>query len=329
MKIAVFSAHPFEFPFLEAYKAHHILNLIEEELDEHNAHLAKDSDAVMLFTSDKANAAVLELLAAQGVKAIALRSAGYDHIDLAKAAQLGIQVANVPSYSPYAVAEHAVAMLMALNRKLIPATDLFRQQDFRLDGLTGFDVHTKTVGVIGLGNIGKVFSKIMNGFGCQVICHEIAPDTTLEKELNLRFVSLEELCQTADIISIHCPLSPATHHLFDERLFNLMKKNVFIINTARGPIINTVDLIAALENGKIGAAGLDVYEFEKGLFFNDHRNKEIKDPLFAKLRQFKNVLITSHQGFLTETALQNISETALQNLTCFEKNMPCENTLLA
>jgi D-lactate dehydrogenase len=328
MKIAVYSAYPFELAFLEAYKAHHILTLIEEELDEHNAHLAKDCDAVMLFTSDKANAAVLELLGSQGIKAIALLSTGYDHVDLAKAAQLGIRIANVPSYSPYAVAEHAVAMLMALNRKLIPATDLIRQQDFRLDGLTGFDLHTKTVGVVGLGNIGKVFSKIMNGFGCQVICHDIAPDYVLEKELNLRFVSLEELCQTADIISIHCPLSPATHHLFNERLFNLMKKNMFIINTARGAIINTVDLISALESGIVGAAGIDVYEFEKGLFFNDHRNIEIKDLLFVQLSHFKNVLITSHQGFLTEIALQNISEMAFHNLACFEKNIPCENALL-
>lgn len=328
MNITVYSAHPFEMPYLSgALGTEHKVLVTEEELNEASVHLAKSSSALVLFTSDKANGAILKTLAAYGVKYIALRSAGFDHVDLEMAKSLGIKVANVPAYSPYSVAEHAVTLLMALNRHLMQSRELIKSNDFRLDGLTGFDVHGKTVGIVGFGKIGRAFAGIMNGFGCKLLCYDPNPDDQSGKELNLQFVTFNELCSKADIISIHCPLNASTKHLFNTAAFSRMKKGVFLINTARGPVIKTEDLLIALDKGWIGAVGLDVYEFEKGLFFRDHRNEPLHDPLFEKLRAYGNVLITGHQAFLTETALKNIAETTAYNLNCFEKGLACTNEL--
>jgi D-lactate dehydrogenase len=329
MKVAVYSTHRFDKPYLLRAAGKHELIFINEELNESNTHLAQSCEAVALFTSDNASAEVLEKLSGLNIKYIALRSVGYDHVDLHKAEELGLKVANVPAYSPYAVAEHAVTLLMALNRKLRLSQELIRKQDFRLDDLTGFELHGKTAGVVGIGKIGEAFARIMHGFGCRILCFDPYPKHDLEKELNIQFVTFPELCIGADIISIHCPLNKETKHLFNRHAFNLMKKGVFLINTARGPVINTSDLIDALSNGTIGAAGLDVYEFEKGLFFRDHRNDTLRDAMFNKLMAFPNVLITGHQAFLTETALKNIAETTVQNLNCYEAGIKCSNELHA
>lgn len=326
MKTTIFSTHPFERAYLSGSLSQHALTFTEKELSESTLSAAEGSEAVALFTSDKANGPVLEKLAAYGIKYIALRSVGFDHVDLFKAKELNMKVANVPAYSPYSVAEHAVTLLMALNRKLMRSQELMRANDFRLDGLTGFDVHGKTAGIIGMGKIGECFARIMNGFGCRLLCYDPYADRKLEKELNVRFTELDELLKHADIISVHCPLNDSTKHLLNERAFSIMKKGVFIINTARGPVIKTTDAIAALRSGVIGGLGIDVYEFEKGLFFHDHRQDKI-DELFEELRHFKNVLVTGHQAFLTETALQNIADTTAYNLDCFEKGIPCKNEL--
>lgn len=328
MKIAVYSAHLFEMPYLlSALEKGHELMITEKELNEKTVHLSKSASALTLFTSDKVNESILKQLATYGIKYISLRSVGFDHVDLKIAKELHIKVANVPAYSPYSVAEHAVTLLMALNRRLIQSRELIKLNDFRLNGLTGFDVHSKTVGIVGFGKIGQAFARIMNGFGCKLLCCDPSPDYELGKETNLQFVSFNELCGKSDIISIHCPLNTSTKYLFDTAAFSIMKKGAFLINTARGPIIKTEDLLLALDKGLIGAAGLDVYEFEKGLFFNDHRNEPINDPLFEKLRTYNNVLITGHQAFLTETALKNIADTTAYNLKCFEQGNACINEL--
>ncbi|MBI3518854.1 MAG: 2-hydroxyacid dehydrogenase, partial [Bacteroidetes bacterium] len=288
---------------------------------------AKSCQAVSLFTSDKADASVLQTLAGYGVKYIALRSVGFDHVDLKEAKRLQMQVANVPAYSPHSVAEHAVTLLMTLNRKILLSQELMRVNDFRLDGLTGFDVHEKKIGIVGIGKIGETFARIMNGFGCELLCYDPCPRHELEVQLNIRFVDLAYLCTHSDVISIHCPLNKTTTHLFNKELFSIMKKGVFVINTARGPIINTQDLMQALDAGIVGAAGLDVYEFEKGLFFHDHSSKKTDDQVFQKLRLYKNVLITGHQAFLTETALKNIAQTTAYNLNCFAKGALSINAL--
>lgn len=330
MKIAIFSSSDYELPFLKkACNNVHELVFINQSLNEDSVDEAKTCDAVMLFTSDNASAPVLEKLSEYGIKFIALRSVGYDHIDLKAAKTLQLKVANVPAYSPHSVAEHAVLLLMALNRKLLVGQALMKTNDFRLNGLTGFDIHGKTVGIVGLGKIGKVFAKIMNGFGCKLLCYDPQPDVSLEKDAGLKFVNFQELCKQSDIISIHCPLTKDTRYLFNKTVFQQLKKNVFIINTSRGPIIKTDDVLEALDNKTIGGLGLDVYEFEKGLFFQDHRNDELKDLNFEKLRNYKNVIITGHQAFLTENALSNIADTSFYNLSCFEKGITCENELRA
>ncbi|MEO6302717.1 MAG: 2-hydroxyacid dehydrogenase [Bacteroidia bacterium] len=328
MKIAVFSSHKFELPYLsDVLSKYHTLKITEQELNENSFNFAASCDAVSLFTSDKADSAILEKLAALGIKYIALRSVGFDHVDLKKAKELNIKVTNVPAYSPYAVAEHAVTLLMALNRKLLLSQKLIGLNDFRLDNLTGIDIHGKTVGIIGLGKIGEAFAQIMKGFGCELLCYDPHAKPDLKNELKIKFIPLEELCRKSDIISIHCPLNSDTKYLFNSSTFSLMKKGVFIINTARGSIIKTADVLLALESGLIGGLGLDVYEFEKGLFFHDHTKDGLCDKTLQKLRSYPNVLITAHQAFLTKTALQNIADTTLDNLNCLEKGTKCKNTL--
>lgn len=326
MKTLVYSIHGFDKPFLEKlgqYK--HELVFTEEPLNENTAHLANGFEAVALFTSDKASSKAIEQLHSFGVKFIALRSVGYDHVDLAKAKQLNIKVANVPAYSPYAIAEHSVALLMALNRKIILSQELMKINDFRLDKLVGFDLHNKTIGVVGTGKIGAAFVRIMHGFGCKIVAYDIEQDNELIEHFNVQYTSLEALCKISDVISINCPLNEATKYMFNKTTFSVMKRGVVFINTARGGIINTQDLLDAIDQGIVASAGLDVYEYEKPIFFYDHSNNQIEDKLFEKLRAHDNVLITGHQAFLTNEALQGIAKTTIDNLDQWTETGKSEN----
>jgi D-lactate dehydrogenase len=328
MKVLVYSARPYDRAALtEVSRGHHELVFTEKRLNIDSAAEAQGFEAVALFTADDASALVLQKLYDLGVRFIALRSAGHDHVDLAKAAQLGMHVANVPAYSPYAIAEHAVALLLAWNRKIVTSQLLMALQDFRLDHLTGFDIHGKTVGIIGTGNIGMAFMRIMTGFGSRILAYDPVPNEEAIRA-GISYVSLDELIQRSDVISIHCPLTPQTRNLFSKHQFTFMKQEAVIINTSRGAVINTVDLIEALEKKQIAGACLDVYEFEKGLFFSDHSRDILSDALFARLRSFKNVLITGHQAFLTKEALQGIAETTMLNLTNWAAGVASPNELV-
>lgn len=327
MKVIVYSVRPYDKPALElAAKGKHELIFTEKRLSEETVSLAEGCQAAAIFTSDDASAPVLDALHRLGVKFLLLRCVGYDHVDLRRAEALGIAVANVPEYSPYSVAEHAVAMLMAVNRKIVEGQRLMALQDFRIDTLKGFDVHGKTVGVIGTGKIGLAFARIMLGFGAEVIATDPQPAEEASS-LGIRYVPLETLLKNSRIISINCPLNEHTRYLLGKKEFEQMQPGAVVINTSRGPVINTADLIDALDSGKIGAACLDVYEYEKGLFFEDRRNDIIRDANFVRLRSLKNVLITGHQGFLTEDAINQIAGTTIDNLDCFQNNIPCVNQI--
>lgn len=327
MKVFIYSARPYDQPVLQSLAGNHELFFSEKRLSAETAHYADGCQAVSLFTSDDASASVLTRLHACGVRYVLLRSVGYDHVNLEKAALLGIRVANVPEYSPYSVAEHGVALLLAMNRKLLQGQHLMNIQDFRIDSLKGFDIHGKTAGVIGTGKIGMAFANIMLGFGAKVLATDpiVNPDAI---EAGVSYVSLEQLLRESDIVSIHCPLNPSTRHLMSSQHFNMMKKGAILINTSRGAIVNTTDLISALDRGQVGGACLDVYELEKGLFFEDHRNEIIHDANFSRLRSFPNVIITSHQGFLTSDAINEIANTTISNANCFEHNQLCPNELI-
>lgn len=328
MEVFVFSARAYDQPVLQAAAGNHKLLFTEKRLSLETTNYANGCDAVSLFTSDDASAPVLERLHAGGVRYISLRSVGFDHVDLGKAAALGMRVANVPAYSPNSVAEHAVAMLMAVNRKLMIGQQLMALQNFRIDSLMGFDIHGKTIGVIGTGKIGIAFSRIMLGFGANVLAYDLQ-ESKEASDIGLKYVTLEELLRNSDVISLSCPLTKSTKHLISTAQFNLMKPGAMLINTSRGGIINTNDLITALDSGRLGAACLDVYEFEKGLFFEDHSSDIIHDSIFARLRSFKNVLITSHQAFLTSDAVEQIVRTTIDNLNCWQGNLTCKNELSA
>lgn len=328
MKTLIYSIHGFDKPFLEtAANDKHELAFTKEPLNEHTADLAKGYEAVVLFTSDKGTAQALEKLAAHGIKYLALRSAGFDHVDLVKAKELGMKVAYVPSYSPYAIAEHTIALMLALNRKLILGQELMKQNNFCLDQLVGFDLHKKTIGIVGTGKIGGTFTRIMHGFGCKLLGYDIEQDHELIDDTNISYTSLEELCEQSDVISVNCPLNSNTKYMFNKQTFSIMKKGVMFINTARGGVVNTNDLIDALDNGIIASAGLDVYEYEKPIFFYDHTGKVLEDKLFEKLRSYPNVLITGHQAFLTNEALKGIASTTIANLDAWERNEISENEL--
>lgn len=328
MKVAIYSTHKFDKPYLEkAASDRHTLVFHEAKLTMETVHLAKGAKAVGLFTSDSANADVLESLFDLGVQYVCLRSVGYDHVDVGKAKSLGIKVANVPEYSPYSVAEHAVALLVAVTRKIVLGQRLMDIGDYRLDALKGFDLHGKTVGIIGTGKIGSAFAQIMNGFGCDLLAFDPIPDLALQLLINIRYVALQELFSHADIISIHCPLNFNTRHLIGKDAFASMKKGMTLINTARGAIIDTKALIEALDQGIIGFAGLDVYENEKMFFSEDVRYEKNKDNQFVLLRSYPNVLVTAHQAFLTHEALAGIADTTISNLNEWEGNGRCKNDL--
>jgi D-lactate dehydrogenase len=328
MRIAFFSTHDFEKDFLiHANQNQHELTFISARLDKTTVALATGYDVVSIFTSDDASATVLDLLYNAGVNYIALRCAGFNRVDLDAANALGIKVARVPAYSPYAIAEHAVALMMALNRNLITAHNRVREMNFSLNGLIGFDMNGKTVGIVGMGKIGMVLSKILQGFNCNVIAYDPYFDPSLTEKQGVIFNDFETLCKQADIISLHAPLTEETKHLICKETIAKMKPGVMLINTSRGGLVCTKDVVDALKSRQIGAFGMDVYEEEDGLFFEDHSDDILQDDIIARLMTFKNVLITSHQAFLTKTALENIAITTFENINSFELNLVNPNQL--
>ncbi len=330
MKVSVFGTKAYDQDYLirENRAFHHELIFLEAHLGPDTAALAQGSTAVCAFVNDRLNQACLEQLADIGVTVVALRCAGFNNVDLAAATQSGITVVRVPKYSPHGVAEHAVTLILSLNRKIYRAYNRVREGNFLLDGLLGFDLNTRTVGVVGTGNIGAVFCRIMQGFGCKILAYDPEPNSQCEN-MGVEYVDFNSLLTRADIISLHCPLTPATHHLIDERALSLMKSGLMLINTSRGGLIDTSAVIKNLKTGKIGYLGLDVYEEEADIFFEDISDKILNDDVFARLLTFPNVLITGHQGFFTADALASIAHTTLQNLADIEQHRPCPNRISA
>ena len=319
MRIAVFNTKPYDQRFLEeANAAHqHDLVFLEPHLSVHTARLAEGCAVICTFVNDPLNAATLEVLSALGVKLVALRCAGFNQVDLRAAKRLGITVARVPAYSPYAVAEHAVALILTLNRNVHRAYNRVREGNFALEGLLGFDLHGKTVGVIGTGKIGAVFARILRGFGMTVLAHDVQQNAELEAG-GLRYVGLEELLERSDIVSLHCPLTPQTQHLVNAERLGRMKRGAMLVNTSRGALVDTPAVIEALKSGCLGALALDVYEEEGDLFFENLSDRVIQDDVFMRLLTFPNVLITGHQAFFTREALTGIAQTTIENVTAFE-----------
>jgi D-lactate dehydrogenase len=324
MRVAVYSAKPYDVQFLTAANAGHDLVFLEPRLSVETAPLAAEADAVCAFVNDDLGEAVLEELARVGVGHIALRSAGFNHVDLNAAERLGILVTRVPGYSPYAVAEHGVALLMALVRKTHRAYNRVREGNFSLAGLLGFDLHGKTVGVVGTGQIGTVFARIMLGFGCRVLAHDPYPSEEA-RALGVEYVALEELLAESHIVSLHLPVTPQTRHFIDADRIALMRDGVTLINTSRGSLVDTLAVIEALKTGKIGLLGLDVYEEEADLFFEDLSDSVLADDVFTRLLTFPNVIITGHQAFFTAEALENIATTTIGNFTAAERGDPLPN----
>ncbi len=290
---------------------------LEARLNAETAVLATGCTAVCAFVNDDLSASVVERLHALGVSMLALRSAGFNHVDLATCRRLGLAVARVPAYSPYAVAEHTACLLLTLNRHVHRAWQRVRDLNFSLDGLTGFDVHGKTVGVIGTGRIGTVFARIMTGFGARVLAYDPQPSAEVQSMAGVSLTALEDLIVQSDIISLHCPLTEQTRHLINADRLSRMKPGVILLNTSRGRLVDTKALIQGLKAGRIGGAGLDVYEEEEGIFFADCSESGLQDDVLARLLTFPNVLITSHQAFLTHEALHNIAARTLQSLLEF------------
>lgn len=328
MKTAIFSTHKFERnSIIKANNSKHELVFIEEALSEKTTLLAKDCQAICIFVNDKTDTLVLKKLHETGIKFIVLRSAGFNHLDLAEAKNLGFKVARVPEYSPFSVAEHAMALMLAMNRKLVHAHNRINELNFSLDGLVGFDMNGKTVGIIGTGKIGQQMAKILNGFGCEILAYDVTENEDLQNKYAVTYVDLQTLFAQSNIITLHVPLSPKTIHLINKKNIDLMKNGVMLINTSRGGLVNTADVIEGIKSEKIGYFGIDVYENEGGLFFEDHSQKILQDDVFSRLLSFQNVLITSHQAFLTETSLKNIAETTIHNLDCFENKTASGNEL--
>lgn len=317
MKIAFFSTKPYDKEFFEKYNQVHKLNFYEVALNEQSVRLAEGADVVCVFVNDKLNASVIESLQQSGIQLIALRCAGFNNVDLAAAQKANIKVVRVPAYSPYAVAEHALALIMTLNRKTHKAYNRVREGNFSLEKLTGFDLYHKTVGVIGTGKIGGIFARIMLGLGCKVLAYDMFPDEHL-KTIGINYISFQELLVKSDILSLHCPLTESTRHLINAEALTQVKKGVMLINTSRGALIDTQAVVEALKNKTVGYLGIDVYEQEENIFFNDLSEQILQDDTLARLMTFPNVLITSHQGFLTEEALTQIAITTLQNISDFE-----------
>ncbi|PJI49478.1 MAG: hydroxyacid dehydrogenase [Pseudomonas sp.] len=323
MRIILFSNQTYDRDsFLAANHSHGFeLHFQQAQLREDTVALAMGFEVVCPFVNDSLSRPVLEHLAAGGTKLIALRSAGYNHVDLAAAHALGLAVVRVPAYSPHAVAEHGVGLVLALCRHLHRAYNRTREGDFSLHGLTGFDLHGRTVGVIGSGQIGEVFARIMSGFGCNILAYDPYPNRAIEG-LGGRFVELDELLAQSDIISLHCPLNAATKHLINAQSLTRMKRGAMLINTGRGALVDTPALIEALKSGQLGYLGLDVYEEEAEIFFADRSDQPLQDDVLARLLTFPNVIITAHQAFLTREALAGIAQTTLANIAAWQAGNP-------
>jgi D-lactate dehydrogenase len=323
VRILVFSARRYDVEFLEAANARvgHDLTFLEARLTAETAALAEGYEVVCPFVNDVLDRAVVEQLAKGGTRLLALRSAGYSHVDVQVAADHGIAVAHVPAYSPFAVAEHAVALILALDRKIYRSYARVREGNFSLDGLLGFDLRGRTVGVVGTGAIGRQLARIMLGFGCAVVAFDPVENDELRSD-GVRYAPLADVLASADILSLHSPLTPATHHLIDRRAIGRMKDGVMLINTSRGGLIDTEAVIDGLKSERIGALGLDVYEEEAGVFFEDLSGRILKDDVLARLLTFPNVLITAHQAFFTREALEAIAEATLANVSAFERREP-------
>lgn len=318
MRVAVYSTKPYDRRYLDAANnGDHQLVFLEARLSLEVIATASGAQAVCVFVNDEVNAEVIGALAREGVRLIALRSAGFNNVDLAAAHKEGITVCRVPEYSPHAVAEHTVALMLGLNRKTHRAHNRVREGNFALDGLLGFDLHGKTVGVIGTGKIGAVLLRIMSGFGCTLLAHDPYPNPDC-LALGVKYVDLPTLLGASHIVSLHCPLNPGTHHLIDAQALKSLRPGAMLINTSRGAVVDTLALIEGLKSGVIGGLGLDVYEEEADLFFENLSDKVLQDDVFARLLTFPNVLITAHQAFFTDEALSTIAATTLGNISAFE-----------
>ena len=328
MKIIFYSTKDFEQPYLEAANGRQEdVVFIKDALSLQTAYKAKWFDAVSIFTRDDASSNVLEALYKNGIKFIAIRAAGYHNVDLKKATELGIIIANVPEYSPYAIAEHAVALILALTRNIATVDMQVHNQNFTPGNLVGYELHGKTVGIIGIGKIGGVFVKIMHGFGCRLLGYDIVENKELQEKYGLEYVDLSALCREANIISIHTGLTLQTKHLLNRKLIGLMQRGSMLINTSRSGCMNTADVIEGLENGHIGYYGADVYENEIGVFYCDPYEKELQDDILKKLLFMPNVLITPLQSFATQEALTNIAAATFYNIDCWKKNQRSKNEL--
>ena len=324
MKVAIFSAKKYDREFLNTANAsRHELRFFEPHLNEETVGLAAGFEAVCVFVNDHVDVTVIARLRSLGVRLIALRCAGYNNVDFSAATKEGITVVRVPAYSPSAVAEHTIALMLALNRKVHRAYNRVREGNFALDGLVGFDMHGKTVGLIGTGQIGAEVALILNGFRCPTLAFDPFPNEAC-RSLAVRYVDLNELLAQSDIITLHCPLTPENKHLINAQALEKMKQGVMLINTSRGALLDTVAIIDGLKTGKIGYLGLDVYEEEGDIFFEDRSGLILSDDVFARLLTFPNVIITGHQGFFTREALLNIAATTMNNITKFENNQPLE-----
>ncbi|MEO1103774.1 MAG: 2-hydroxyacid dehydrogenase, partial [Pseudomonadota bacterium] len=316
MRIAVFSAKSYDEAFLSEHAGTHELDFHEAHLEARTVALAAGSEAVCIFVNDVADRAALEALKDVGVRLILLRCAGFNNVDVLSAAELGLAVGRVPAYSPHAVAEHTIGLMLSLNRQIHRAYNRVRESNFALDGLLGFDMVGKTVGVVGTGEIGAVVCRILAGFGCRILANDPVISTEVEA-LGGRYVSLEALFAEADIATLHCPLGPATVHLVNAELLSRAKPSLMLINTSRGGLVDTKAVIAALKRLEMGSFGIDVYEEESELFFENLSSKVLEDDVFARLLTFPNVLITGHQGFFTHEAMTAIAQTTRQNADAF------------
>ena len=323
MDVAVFSTRSYDREFLDlanvAAGGLHDLRYFEAGLSEQTVSLAAGAGAICAFVNDRLDRGVLAALHEHGTRLLALRSAGFNHVDLEAAEALKIAVARVPAYSPAAIAEHTVALILSLNRKLHRAYVRVREGNFALDGLLGFNLGNRTVGIVGTGRIGTLVAHILQGFGCTLLAFDPVPDETLEQR-GVTYVPFPELMERSDIVTIHCPLTPQTHHLINANSLKLIREGAMLINTSRGAVVDTRAVIAGLKSGRIGALGLDVYEEEGDLFFRNLSETMLQDDVFARLLTFPNVLITGHQGFFTREALTAIAETTIHNISSFEES---------
>lgn len=328
MRTAMFSTKSYDQEYFEKYsKDHsHSFTFFETPLNKDTANLTIGFDIVCVFVNDKIDKDTIEILSRNGIKLIALRCAGYNNVDIKSAKSNNIKVVRVPAYSPEAVAEHSIALILTLNRKTHKAYNRIREGNFSLKNLIGFNLYGKTVGVIGTGQIGVTFCRIMKGFGCKIIAFDISKSEELIN-IGVDYLPLNEVFKYSDILSLHCPLTPETKHIINEQSLSLMKKGVMIINTSRGALINTADVITSLANQKIGYLGIDVYEQEENLFFEDLSESIIQDELILRLNSFPNVLITSHQAYFTKEAMEEITITTLENINSFKNNLALKNEI--